>query len=148
MSNKKIKFITILMLLVGFHSSCSNKNIKVNETESTNQESYNQHFVKGAALIGKRSKQNVMEIMSANLYKFRELYDQRLKEDSTFKAVVKAYFTIDGWGNVKEYRLEEADINDTEFTKTIEGIVRNIQFGPITDKDDETKVCYPFVFKK
>jgi hypothetical protein len=144
-----MKYIPILLLLIGFHYSCSNKNIKVNEAESENQNSYNnQHFVKGAALIGKRPKQNVMEIMTTNLYKFRELYDQQHKIDSTFNASVKVYFVVDGWGNIKEYHLEEADIHDTVFIKGIEEIVRNIQFGPMIDKNDETKVYYPFVFKK
>lgn len=143
-----MKIVTIVMLLISFYSSCSNKNIKVNESETTSQASYNQPLVEGAAIIGKRSKQNVMEVMAGNLHKFRELYDHRLKEDSTFNAVVKTYFTIDGWGNVKECRLEKTDINDIGFTKTIEHIVRNIQFGPISDKNDETKVYYPFVFKE
>ncbi len=116
--------------------------------EKSSQAEDGPKFIKGGALTGKRSKQNIMQPIMANLHKFRELYIEKIKEDSNFNAIVKVHFIIDGWGNVIEYKLMESDVSDSLFLQTIEENVRGIKFSELEDKNDKTDVYYPFVFHK
>ncbi|HUI92340.1 MAG TPA: AgmX/PglI C-terminal domain-containing protein [Chitinivibrionales bacterium] len=138
---KSILILVLLPLCLG----CTNKTIHQN---STNSEQAKPGFVKGGALTGGRSRENLMKGIMGNIGRVRQLYNEEFKDKYPDYMKVVVFFKINYLGVVTSSKITESNSNSPGFDSKILVIINSINFDQIEKRDDVTEVTYPFVFTK
>jgi len=105
-------------------------------------------FLKGASLIGGRSKASIMRVVMQNLAALRYAYNKRLREKPGLKGKITVKFAIDEFGKVIFCQVTESTIVDQELEVSVAEKIKRWVFEKIDKPGDVTEVVYPFVFSQ
>jgi hypothetical protein len=93
-----------------------------------------------------RPEENIFPYICSNLKTLQSEYNKRMQEIGSFIGSVKFEFQIISTGKVISIKTLSSSIEDTTFIENLKIKILKWNFGEIEDKNDTTKVIYPFVF--
>jgi hypothetical protein len=103
-------------------------------------------FLKGGALTGGRSRENIQRVVMQNMAALRYAYSKRLREKPGLTGKIVAKFSIDEFGKVISADVVESTMSDSELESTVVFRVKSWNFEKIDKPGDISEVTYPFVF--
>jgi TonB family protein len=98
------------------------------------------------ALVGKRSRRDIMRVVNQNTQSLRYLFNRHLRNVPNMKGKVTLKWAIDEFGNVIFCRVVSTTVENSAFEREIVTAVKRWKFSRIHITGDVTEVVYPFVF--
>ncbi len=99
-----------------------------------------------AGISGKRSRAEIMRVVSQNMQSLRYIYNRQLRDKPGMKGEITLKWAIDEFGNVLFCSLVSSTMSDPEFETSLIQAVKQWRFNSIDVVGDVTEVIYPFVF--